>query len=88
MTRLDFHNVATLHRELLLQEIGETHLADEAQSLRVLFVRSRQTDVCRDLSHLGLVQLPDGEEGTPQLFLVQLAEEITLVLVAILPARK
>ena len=84
VTRLDFHNVATLHRELLLQEIGETHLADEAQTLGVLFVCSRQSDVCRDLTHLGFVQLPDGEEGASKLFLVQLTEEIALVLVAIL----
>ena len=35
MIRLDFHNVAPLDRELLLQEIGETDFADEAQSLGV-----------------------------------------------------
>ena len=80
---IHFDDVPGLHGQLLLQEVRKPHFANEAQALRILFCRRRQVDFCCDAPDLRLFEFADREEGSSELLLVELAQEIALVFVAV-----
>ena len=88
MVTTDFDDVAALDLKLLLQEIGQSDFADETQALGIFFVRRGQSEFMGQLAHFGLLQFSNGKKGARQLCLVELAQEIALVFVAVCPSQK
>ena len=67
------------------EKIPHPHLADEADPLAVLLIRRREAGLPRDPPELGLLQVPDGETGVPQLLLAEQRKEVGLVLIPVRP---
>ena len=84
VVRGQFHNVSALDTELLLEKIRQADLADEAQALRVFFLCRREVDVGCNATHLRLLEFSDGKQGSAELLLIELTQEVALVFVAVL----
>ena len=76
----DFDHFSFDAFEFLLKENRQVHFAHKAYSLGVLSVGGRQVRFLGQTAHLTFAQVPDGEDCRFELFLTELAEEITLVL--------
>ena len=76
---------ARVVRQVVVEELAERPLADEADAGRILLLRVRQADLVGDAAHLGLVQLADREQRLRQLRLVQAVQEVALVLARVEP---
>src|SRR5690606_34584979 len=77
------HHITLLRLEPLLEKFGKVDFTDKAQPLRIFLARRNQSDACSDRPYFGLAQFAEWKQGTRELFLRELTEEIALVLIAV-----
>ena len=65
------------------ERAADVAVGDEADALALGLVGRRETEVARDVAHLGLGQLAEREPGVRELVLAQAVEEVGLVLVLV-----
>ena len=81
-------NLPGLGRQVLLQKILETALADKADAGGILLFGGGQAVLLRQLPHLGFFDLTDGKQGLLQLAMAYRMQEIALVLIVIQPLQQ
>ena len=77
---LQLHNVARLFAQVAAYVVVVVHLAEEADTLRVLPAGTHQVFALGNLAHLVLHVMPDGEQRLLQLPVVYLCQKVRLVL--------
>ena len=76
-------NAPGLRGEILLQELAEVALADEADARRILLLRRRKAVLFGEPPHLRLLIGCEREEDVLELLLRELIEKISLILILI-----
>lgn len=76
-------NLPRLRRQVLLQEIAETALPDEADTGGVFFTGGGQLMLRRQAAHLGLGEFAQGKQGLLQFTVANRVQEVALVLVVV-----
>ncbi|CRQ69508.1 hypothetical protein PAERUG_E5_London_17_VIM_2_12_12_04056 [Pseudomonas aeruginosa] len=76
-------DVARLGRQVLLEEIGEASLANEADARGVLLLRRGEAMLLGDGADFRLLQFADGEQAAGDLLAAHRVQEVALVLVRV-----
>ncbi|MCY1510468.1 hypothetical protein D9M68_448460 [compost metagenome] len=80
---VDCLDLARLGGQVLLEEIGEAALADEADAGGVLLLRRGQAVLLGNRAHCRLFQFADREQGAGDLLAAHRMQEVALVLVRV-----
>jgi hypothetical protein len=76
-------DLARLGRQVLLEEVAEAALADEADAGGVFLLGGGQAVFLGNGAHFGLFQFADREQGLGDLFAADGVQEVALVLVRV-----
>ena len=80
---IDIDDIASFHRNIVLEKFAEIAFANKTDAGGILLIRNRQIQLMGNSSHFPFIDVTQWKHRKIQCFLVNLGQEVGLVLIEV-----